>query len=98
MIINTHFGSSLVYILQLCPCQARLCSGEKIDRVYYFNLLIRFCLAIASSRFHLITYQLICVCVCDSQHLRPWFGSELCAEDAQTCTRTLTSERFDRGP
>lgn len=85
MIINTHFGSSVVYILQRCPCEAGQCSGEKTDRVYYFHLSIRFCFAIASSMFHLMTYQLICVCV--TQHLGPWFGSELCAEDAQTRTR-----------
>lgn len=63
MIINTQFGSSVVYILQLCHCQAKQYSGEKIDRVYYFHLFIRFCFAIDSSMFHLITYQLICVCV-----------------------------------
>lgn len=66
MIITTHIGGSVVYILQLYHCQARLYSGEKIDRVYYFHFLIRFCFAVASSMLHLITYHLICVCVCYS--------------------------------
>lgn len=71
MIINTYFGSSVVYILlslchfiSLCRCQAGLNSRETIDRVYYFHLLIRFCSATVSSMFHLLAYQLICVCVC----------------------------------
>lgn len=63
MIITTHFGDSVVYILQLYPRQARLYRGEKIDRVYYFQFLIRFCFAIASSMLHLITYYVIFVCV-----------------------------------
>lgn len=96
MIINTHFGSSVVYILHLCHCQARLNSGEKIDRVYYFHLLIRFCFATASSMFHLLIYQLICVCVCVIQRLRPRFCSELCAGDAQTGTEPLTPVSFGR--
>lgn len=61
MIITTHFGDSVVYILRLYPCQARLYSGEKIDRAYYFQFLIRFYFAIASSMLHLITYHLIFV-------------------------------------
>jgi len=63
MIITAPFGGGGVYILQLYHCQARPYSGEKIDRVYYFHFLIRFCFAIASSMLHLITYHLICVCV-----------------------------------
>lgn len=66
MIITTHIGGSVVYILQLYHCQARLYSGEKIDKVYYFHFLIRFCFAVASSMLHLITYHLIWVCVCYS--------------------------------
>lgn len=96
MIINTHFGSSVVYILHLCHCHARLNSGEKIDRVYYFHLLIRFCFATASSMFHLLIYQLICVCMCVIQCLRPRFCSELCAGDAQTGTEPLTPVSFGR--
>lgn len=37
MIITTHFGGSVFYVLQLYHCQARLYSGEKIERVYYFH-------------------------------------------------------------
>lgn len=49
MNITTHFGGSVVYILQQYYCQARLYSGEKIDRACYFHFLIRFCFAAASS-------------------------------------------------
>lgn len=104
MIINTYFGSSIVYILlslchfiSLCRCQAGLNSRETIDKGYYFHLLIRFCSATASSMFHLLAYQLICVCVCVIQCLRPWFCSELCAGDALTCTGPSTSVMFVRG-
>lgn len=96
MIISTHFRGTVVYISQQYYCQARLYSGEKIDRAYYFHFLIRFCFAAASSMLHHITYHLICVCVCSSAPPQAWsWALERCCTDLHRTI--LASARFGRG-